>query len=218
MTAQAVKPDRRTPWQAARYWMRRALMLEIRGYVSIFRFAFRRPRVPPGSKAFTYHQPVMPLLIVFIVVSAIELVVVDVLVRRWPSVRVAMLALGVWGLVYMFGLLFGFLTRPHAVGPEGIRLRSGAELDVPLPWEQVEAVTLRKRISQGKQPQLSTDDYGNRTLHLHIQNETNVEVRLRSPISVRLPRGPQSVSRIELFTDKPAAFVNEASEHLVSPG
>lgn len=124
---------RRTAWQLAAYWTRRGLMLEVWGYLSILRCVCRRPRVPAGAAAFTYHQPVMPLLIVFIVVSALELVVVDVLVRRWPSVRVAMLALGIWGLVWMFGLLFGFLTRPHAVGSDGIRVRSGAEIDIPLP-------------------------------------------------------------------------------------
>ena len=209
---------RRTPWQVGWFWMRRAVMLEIWGYLSIFRFAFRRPKVPSGARAFTYHRPVMPLLMVFIVVSAIELVVVDVLVRRWPPVRITMLALGIWGLVWMFGMLFGFLTRPHAVGPDGIRLRSGAELDIPLRWEQIEAVTRHKRTSQDKQPQVSTDEHGNRTLHLHMQNETTVQLRLRRPVTVRLPRRPETVSRIELFVDKPEAFVNEAAKHLAQSG
>jgi hypothetical protein len=160
----------------------------------------------------------MPLLMVFIVVSGIELVVVDVLVRRWPPVRITMLALGIWGLVWMFGMLFGFLTRPHAVGPDGIRLRSGAELDIPLRWEQIEAVTRHKRTSQDKQPQVSTDEHGNRTLHLHMQNETTVQLRLRRPVTVRLPRRPETVSRIELFVDKPEAFVNEAAKHLAQSG
>lgn len=82
---QALEAERRTRWEAARYWIRRLWMMEICGYLSMFRFVFRRPRVPQGAQAFAYHQPVMPLLIVFIVVSAIELVVVDVLVRRWRA-------------------------------------------------------------------------------------------------------------------------------------
>jgi hypothetical protein len=67
----------------------------------------------------------------FIGVSAVEFVVVDLLVRRWPTVRISLLALGIWGLVWMFGLLFGFLTRPHAVGPAGIRVRSGPRSTSP---------------------------------------------------------------------------------------
>ena len=44
-------------------------MMEIHGYRSIFRFTFRRPRVTPGAVGFGYHQPVLPILIVFIAVS-----------------------------------------------------------------------------------------------------------------------------------------------------
>lgn len=215
---EAVEAERWTRWQVARYWMRRAAMLEIWGYLSIFRFVFRRPKVPRGAQAFTYHSLVLPLLTVFIVVSAIELVVVDVLVRRWEGVRIAMLVLGIWGLVWMFGLLFGFLTRPHAVGPDGMRLRSGAELDLPLRWHQVEAVTGRKRTAPDKQPQISVDEHGSRTLHLHMQNTTNVRITLRDPVAVRLPRGAQTVSTIELWADEPDAFVSAARRQLASPG
>jgi hypothetical protein len=210
----AVASEHRTRWAVARYWVRRAIMMEVWGYLSILRFVLRRPKVPPGAQAFTYHQMVMPLLIVFIVVSAIELVVVDVLVRRWEGVRIALLVLGVWGLVWMFGLLFGFLTRPHAVGPDGIRLRSGAELDLPLRWDQVEAVTGRTRTAQDKQPQISVDEHGRRTLHLHMQNQTNVHIALRAPVGVPLPRGPQTVATIEVWADDPAAFVAAAREQL----
>ena len=59
-------------------------------------------------------------MIVFIAVSAVELMAVDLIVRRWPSVRIPLLVLSIWGLVWMLGFLFGMLTRPHAVGPEGI--------------------------------------------------------------------------------------------------
>lgn len=217
MTAgQAVDAGHRARWDVARYWIRRLWMMEIWGYLSIFRFVFRRPKVPRGAQAFSYHQLVMPLLTVFIVVSAVELVVVDVLVRRWEGVRIALLVLGIWGLIWMFGLLLGFVTRPHAVGPDGIRLRSGAELDIALRWDQVEAVTRRQRTAHDKQPQISVDEHGSRTLHLHMQNQTNVRISLHSPVTVRLPRGPQTVSTVELWADEPDAFVDAAQEQLAT--
>ena len=204
---------RRTPWQLTRYLMRRALLMEVWGYVSIYRFVLRRPRVPRGARAFTYHRPVLPLIVVFIVVSTIELVVVDVLVRRWETVRMSLLVLGIWGLVWMYGLLFGFLTRPHAVGPTGLRLRSGAEIEVALAWDRIESVTRRKRSDPDKQPQVTVADDGTRVLHLHIQNETNVDVVLVEPVEARLPRGHETVSRIAVFVDDPEAFVAAAREH-----
>ena len=203
----------RSPWRLAAYWARRALMMEIWGYVSILRYVLRRPKVPSGAAAFTYHQPVLPLLVAFIGVSAIELVVVDLLVRRWPSVRVAMLALGVWGLVWMFGMLFGFLTRPHAVGPDGLRVRSGAEVDIALPWELIDSVDRRKAVAHGKQPLVTTDDEGARTLHLRMQHETNLQVTLRRAVTVRLPQGAATVTQVDLFADDPQSFVTEVRRH-----
>jgi hypothetical protein len=50
---------KRTGWQFFSYLARRAIILEIRGYQSIYRFLFRRPTVPPGAVGFSYHQPIL---------------------------------------------------------------------------------------------------------------------------------------------------------------
>jgi hypothetical protein len=208
---QTAEPDRRTTWQKTRSLARRALVMEVWGYLSIARFVLRRPRVPHGAQPFTYHQPVFAVLVAFIVISAVELVVVDLVVKRWETVRIALLVVGLWGLVWMFGMLFGFLTRPHAVGPDGLRLRAGVEIDIPLRWDQVATVQRHRRISQTKQPQVTFDEHGARTLHLHIQNQTNVRVSLREAVTVRVPRGHVTVSSIELWADEPDALVRAAS-------
>ncbi len=88
----------------------------------------------------------------------------------------------------MLGMLFGMLTRPHAVGPDGIRVRNGPEVDIALPWADIESVVARKHVVQEKQPKVIVDDNGHATLHLRMQNETNIEVKLARPVTVRLPR------------------------------
>jgi hypothetical protein len=55
----------RTGWRFFGYLARRAIMMEIRGYQSIYRFLFRRPKVPSGAVGFSYYQPILPILIVF---------------------------------------------------------------------------------------------------------------------------------------------------------
>jgi hypothetical protein len=192
-------------------------MVEIRGYQSMFRFAFRRPKVPAGAVGFTYHQPVFAILIVFVVVSAIELVVVDLIVRPWPHIRIPLLILGIWGLVFMLGMLFGMLTRPHAVGPAGIRVRSGPEVDIAVPWGDVESVARRRHVVQETQPKVSVDDSGNATLHLRMQNETNIEVKLAQPVTARLPHGVETFSQVNLYADDPKAFLAEARRHHSTP-
>jgi hypothetical protein len=61
VTATTVTRPRRTWWQFAGYLARRATMMELRGYQSIYRFMFRRPRVPPGAAGLSYHQPILSI-------------------------------------------------------------------------------------------------------------------------------------------------------------
>ena len=77
--------------------------------------------------------------------------------------RVPLLILSIWGLVYMLGLLFGMLVRPHAVGPDGIRARYGSEVDIPVRWGDVQSVTRRKNVIQEKQPKVTVDGNGQAT-------------------------------------------------------
>jgi hypothetical protein len=130
MTTPVPAQRSRGGWVA--YLARRAIQMEIGIWQSLYRFAFRRPRVPAGAAGFSYHRSVLGILVTFIAVSAIELVAVDVLVHRWTAVRIPLLVVGIWGLTWMFGLLTAMLTRPHAVGPVGIQVRYATDVDVVL--------------------------------------------------------------------------------------
>ena len=100
---------------------------------------------------------------------SVEVVVVDLIVHRWlPAARLPLLVLGLWGVTFMVGLLFGMLVRPHAVGPDGLRIRSGSEVDLPLRWDEIAAVTRRTRRANEKQPKVTVDESGDATLHLRI--------------------------------------------------
>ena len=211
VTLPATRP---TGWRRIGNLARRAWSMEIHGYSNTFRFVFRRPRVPAGWAGFGYAQPVLSVLIVFNVLSIVELVVVDVVVRRWPSVRILLLVLGIWGVTFMLGMLFGMLVRPHAVGPDGIRVRSGSEIDIPLSWDDIYSVTLRKRTVPDKQPKVTVDEQGEATLHLRITNETNLDIRLERPTTVRLPAGPERVSVVAIHADDPKGFLAEVGRHL----
>jgi hypothetical protein len=209
---------RRTGWRRVAYLARRAWWMEIHGYQNLYRFLFRRPRVPAGATAFPYASPVLPVLIVFTAVSVVELVVVDLIVHRWAAVRIPLLVLGIWGVTFMLGLLFGMLVRPHAVGPDGIRVRSGSEIDLPLSWDDIYSVGPRKRTAQEKQPQVTVDEQGVATLHLRTMNETNLEIRLEQPTPLRLPHGTETVSVVALHADDPKGFLAEARRHLQPAG
>ncbi len=87
---------RRTAWQTVWHLAGRALQMEI-GVWHVYRFVFRRPKVPAGAVGFGYHIPVQTVLVVFIAMSAVEIVVLDLIVHRWAYVRIPVLAAGIWG-------------------------------------------------------------------------------------------------------------------------
>ena len=213
MTTVVRSPARRTGWRRVAHLARRALRVEVSGYASLLRLLLRRPRVPAGAEGFTSHRPDLPILVVITVVSAVEVVAVDLIVHRWASVRLPLLVLGIWGLVFMLGLLAGMVTRPHAVGPEGIRVRTATEIDFALAWDDIHTITRRRALVQERRPMLTTDADGGVTLHLRVQNETNIEITLHDPVPVGLPNGRAFVSAVHLYTDDPGGFLAAARRY-----
>ena len=59
---------------------------------------------PRGASGFAYHSPVLTILMIFIVLSAIEIPIIDLIVHPWPWVRIPLLILGIWGVTWMIGL------------------------------------------------------------------------------------------------------------------
>ena len=213
MTNLAQNNARRPPLQLAGYLARRAIRMEICVWQSLYRFICRRPRVPPRAVGFSYHQQVFQVLITFIVLAAIEIPLFDLIVHRWVYVRIPLLVAGIWGLTWMVGLLLGFLTRPHAVGPEGIRVRNGAEVDIPLSWPDVYSVS-RKTTGPERQPRITHEPDGT-TVRFPIQHETNIEIELERQLDVRLPQGREQVRRLQIYVDDHKGFLKAVREHLV---
>ncbi|UIP58379.1 hypothetical protein [Agromyces marinus] len=189
----------------------RALRLELRIYASIGRLIARRPAIAPGASGFGYHAPVITILWIFIVLSAVEIPILDLIVHRWPVVRITVLVIGIWGLTWMIGLLAAYLMRPHTVGPDGIRVREGLETDVLLAWDDIASVARERRIDEPKTPKVTEAD-GTRTLSLRMQNETAVLIELERPTRVRLPGQPprggeQVVDHVRIWVDDVDGFM-----------
>lgn len=191
---------------------RAAWRAEVGIWKSLYRWAFRRPRVPAGASGFAYHSPVLTILVVFIVLSAIEIPIIDLIVHDIAWLRIPLLALGIWGLTWMIGLLLSFFTRPHAVGPDGIRARSGADIDIDLPWDAVASVEKSRDVVE-KAPKIREEGHG-RTLALRIQNETNVLVVLERPVRTRLGGSDVELDAVRLWVDDLDGFMTAVRTHI----
>ena len=196
----------------ARRAARSALAMEAKGWESLFRWIARKPDIPSGATGFGYSAPLMPILIVFIVLSAVEIPILDLILHPWPVPRIIALVLGVWGVTFMLGMLAGFRVNPHVVGPDGLRIRSGTRVDIPIAWDDVESIRLRRHgLESSRAIQVTgTDDA--KTLHVVVQSETGIELALRRPITVSLPSG----AAVNFYADDPAALIARARELLES--
>ncbi|TYC23990.1 hypothetical protein FXF52_12915 [Micromonospora sp. MP36] len=201
--------------------LRRVIAYEVGMWVSLGRWLLRRPpALEPGAAAFSYVGVVKPILIAFIALSAIEIPIFDLILRHtlpWPSVRHTVLALGIWGLLWMIGLFAALRIHPHAADAEGLRVRNGFSVDFRLPWTAVARVDARYRsLPSGRSVQLEPDEAGV-VLNVATGKQTSVDIVLREPLSVRLPKGPSGpVHEIRLYADDPAALVARAREHLAA--
>ncbi|GAA2186296.1 hypothetical protein GCM10009786_06460 [Leucobacter alluvii] len=194
---------------------RQAWRWEVGVWSSLWRFAARRPRAPKGGVAFAYHAPIRSILVIFIVLSAVEIPILDLIARPWPVIRITLLAAGIWGLMWMIGLLLGFITRPHTVAPGGIRVQEGPQLGLELSWSDIHSVAIVADVAHPppKPPRFTSSDRG-RILHLRVQNETNLEIVLKHPVEVRLPDATETARIVRFWADEPRAMLEAARPHL----
>ena len=212
-----VRPEA-SVWRRIGGFAKRALLLELSIYANIGRFIARRPAVPTGATGFSSHKPVFTVLLIFIILSAVEIPIVDLIVHRWPVVRITFLILGIWGVTWMFGFLCAYLMKPHTVGPDGIRVRQGLEVDIALSWDDIASVARNKRVDEPKSPKFDeTDD--SRTLVFRMQDETIIEIELERPTTVRLPGGgakggDQTITGVRIWVDDSRGFMDEVRKYL----
>ncbi|MGY1653779.1 hypothetical protein [Geodermatophilus sp. SYSU D01119] len=187
--------------------VRRAVALELGTWRSLARWVSRRPDVPAGAEAFGYGSAASPVLWTFVVLSAVEIPLVDWLLP-WPAARVALLVVGVYGLLWMLGMLGGMHVHPHVVDDEGLRVRNGSSVDVRVPWEAIAAVRVRRRSVEGSRTVVVAEEGGRRAVSVAVVASTQVDVELRTPLVLPLARtGGRPVDEVRLAADDPAALV-----------
>lgn len=193
---------------------RHAIRFELGVWRSLYFLVRRRdPGAGPGVERFSYVKAVELLFWVFIIVSAIEIPIAHMLVP-WEPVKIALLAVGFWGLMWMVGLLAAYKVHTHLVEPAGLRLRNGFTLDITIPWEAISSVSVRERSRErSRTVQLDETDAGT-TLNVVVASRTNIDLILQRPFTVTLPRGVQTVTTVRFFADEPRTLIKRMRTNL----
>lgn len=181
-----------------------ALRYELRLWTALFRWIFRRPLpVEPGARTFPYAGAATMLFGVFIVLSALEIPILH-LMLPWPVARKISLIVGAYGLFWMIGLLATLRVYPHLVGPAGLRIRNGSTLDLPIAWDDIDEIRVRRRsLPPGGQTQ-----YEDGVLSLGVGAQTSIDVRLRGPMTFPVKKTAGApVTAVRFHTDTPEELI-----------
>jgi hypothetical protein len=204
-------PGHDTAVPAGRSRLRIAATYEAGIWRSLYRWLTRRRSSSDLDPVlFGYAGQTTPLLLAFIFLSALEIPILPLLLPR-PAVRDTLLAIGVWSLLWMLGLLASLRTNPHMLSEAGLRLRSGFQLDTCVPWQQITAIRPRRTTTQRK----LQIDHGPTGSTLALQRANNLEVVFQHPVTVQLPNRHQAtVDAIHFYADTPTQLLAAAHQHL----
>jgi hypothetical protein len=156
-----------------------------------------------GDRSFGYSAQVRPFLWVFLVLTPVEILLVDLLVP-WFWLRAVLLVFGLISGLLLGWLLWMLHKFKHEIDDEYLWLRYAREFEYRIPLRAIENVT-QGMTSRSLNKTRSVVDG---TLVLEIANTTNVRVSLNEPQEIDLGRrGAHQVTKIEFWTDDPDGMV-----------
>ncbi|MFD3746087.1 hypothetical protein [Nocardia sp. NPDC058633] len=181
---------------------RRFVRLEIDIWVSLARALARRPDIAAGTPI-RYAGAVSAFFWAFLVVSAVEIPAVHLIIP-WPPVQLVALILGVWGLLWMAGMLAAHHMYPHVLTDELLRIRSLRRVALDLPVADIRAVRTDLRAYDGAKS-LQLTGPGETTLAVIVGSSTNIRVDLTEPRTFHTPHGDFTVGTVAFWADDPRA-------------
>ncbi|GAA1911989.1 hypothetical protein [Nocardioides hwasunensis] len=179
---------------------RDVLSHEVALYRQLGRWITRRPDVPSEATPVPYAQLAMPVVWLFVLGSAVEVVAVDLVLSRWLTfLRVPFLVVGIWGVVWMLGLMASYRMRPHLVTDDAIHVRHLAVTDIVVPLEVIDHVRVADVDESGVRAVRLVDD----RLLVLVSGRTNLQLSLRAGTTLATPLGEVSPGSVGLWVDEP---------------
>lgn len=199
---------------------REALLMELALYRSLGRWIARRPDVPSEVTPIGYAQLVAPMLWLWIFGSATEVIVVEVLLRQidtaWAGgIRILMLVIGIWGVMWMLGLMAAYRVRPHLLTSDLLRIRNSARTWVDVALADVASSQTKEHELPGIVRAVHLEDG---LLLVGVSSRTNVELTLTGATVLRTSQGQVTAERVGLWVDNPRVVVGELRGAVAAQG
>jgi hypothetical protein len=189
--------------------VRTAVKCEFRVWTGLIRGLLRRPDIPIGAAAFSHHRALAPVRWTLVGLLVVEASVVHLLVPA-GAVRVTLLLLGLYSLIWLVGYVLGSgPARPHLVDRHGVVLRCGLTTDIVLPIDTIARAVAVRHHRTGT----ATVQVDDRILNLVDNGGTAIEITLDPPLHIPLPRrDPVEIDTIRAWVDDPRAMVTAVGQ------
>ena len=193
----------------------RLALTELRLYAAIIPWLLRRKDVPAGSEPWPYAALSAPVLWLWIFGSATEVVVFH-LVIPWETVRLVVDVIGIWGLVWMVGMLAAYRTRPHLLLPDELRVRNSVQHDISVPTASITSAVAREveLPSAMRSLDVAAADGGGQHVSVGVSGRTNVVLGLTPGTVLRTAGGDVLAATLRLWVDEPRAFATHVDQRI----
>ena len=194
----------------------KVMVLEPRLWVCLLRWASRRAR--PGDDDFSYHKRSLAgaLLIVVVLTTPVELLIWEILVP-WAWLRIALLVLGIYALIWVFGFYASLAVLPHRLEEDGLRLHYGAFAQGFIPYSEIEKIERKTRKAPKPGDGLQTHPEES-ALYLATGGKTDLTLRLRTPQAIDgLFRTSEPATVLHLCADQPEKMTSKLRRRLGEP-
>lgn len=179
---------------------------ELRAFGSLCLALFRRQKVPQGARPFGYTRGTATIPAVMIALSLAELVIVHLLVP-WEWLRIVLLVLSLWGVLFLLGSFATRVVHPHFVHGEALHVRWGHPMILTTPLANIASVALHVNHAD-TQPRLA----GDRLILTQFQSP-NLRICFSEPVAAAPPVTRKNlpadvrVREVQLYADDPQAFM-----------
>jgi hypothetical protein len=172
----------------------------------------RRRDVGAGEVPLPYADRFSLVTGAIVCLGALELGVVHVLTARWPVLRWALFALGVYALLWVVSFTFSLRQHPHLLREGELVLRFGHFRATRIPLTSLTGAG--SSVVAGHKRTVVLD--GDR-LALPVMSDTTIELRFDPPVAVEVKGRSHVLSRIAFYADEPRTALALLRTQALSP-
>lgn len=204
------------PWEAIEEGLKvffprklaRVISLEPRLWVCLWQWLFHRR--PLGPDEFSYRKrSIMGVLLIVAVLTAPGEILLWEIVIPWNWLRLVLLVLSLYALLWIFAFYASLVVLPHRLKPEMALLQFGALAEGKIPYAAIDSVEVdQRKAPDGREGlRLSPDKSA---AYIGVGGKTDVTIQLREPLALAGLLGPTSpVTTVCVAADEPERLARE---------